>query len=810
MQPSQRLFVPKAEDYAFSRLISYAAIQWPNYRDAAHHRLIARKLEAVERGEIKRLMISVPPRHGKALEVDTPIPTPSGWRRIADLRPGDEVFSETGLPCKVVAVSPVWKGRPVYRVTTDDGDQIIADAEHEWLVRLCRKHRLFKTKTTATLAARKCTRAPMVAQQKPLVLPHKELAIGPYTLGVWLGDGTSLDGCITSHVADQPFVKEQIEAEGMKTSQRVPETLFGVLGLKAKLRGLGLLGDKHIPSDYLFSSKEQRMALLNGLIDTDGHVAPDGQVEFCNKNERLAYQVKELVSSLGVKAQVLRGRATLNGRDFGPKYRVMFYMANAARLPRKAVRCRDAAKSQNRYLQRIEQTGSADTVCIQVDSPSHLFLCGASMLPTHNSMLASEFFPAWYLGRNPDRFVIAATYAQDLADDFGRKVRNQIADPLFRAIFPGVTIQEDSASIKRFHINGPAIGTGAIGTGQGGAYFAVGVGGPLTGRGAHLLIIDDPIKNRDEADSELQRKRVRDWYTSTAYTRLTPNGAVVVIQTRWHFEDLSGWLLNEHAHEGWDVLSLPAINADGDALWPEQYDIKALEGIRRALPVRDWSALYQQQPVPDEGDYFKVSDIMPVLKLPPRDTMRVYGGSDYAVTSNGGDYTVHVVVGVDPDGKLWLLDVWRKQASSDEWVDAFCDLVRKWRPLEWAEETGQIKSGVGPFLDRQMRIKQAFVRRTQFPTRGDKAVRAQSIRGRMALDSLRILADAPYRADIVTEMMRFPAGVHDDFVDALGLVGQLLDRMMSGTAAARGNPLPRSSGYSGFRNEARPTDLLTL
>lgn len=424
-----------------------------------------------------------------------------------------------------------------------------------------------------------------------------------------------------------------------------------------------------------------------------------------------------------------------------------------------------------------------------------------TMPPRHGkSMLASEFFPAWYLGRNPDHYVVTATYAQELADDFGRKVKNQIEDSGFKAIFPGVGLADDSKSAKRFHIEGEQGGYEHA-TSQRGAFYAVGVGGPLTGRGAHLLLIDDPVKNREDAESEIVRKKTKDWYTSTAYTRLMPGGRVVVIQTRWHEDDLSGWLQTEHQHEGWVVLDLPAIDAKGNALWPEQYDIGALERIKRALPPRDWSALYQQQPTPDEGDYFK-DEWFRQGNPPPRDQMRVYGASDYAVTANGGDYTVHVVIGIDPDGRMWLLDLWRKQAASDEWVEAWCDLVLKWKPLGWAEETGQIKAGVGPFLEKRARERRAYTAREQFPTRGDKAVRAQSIRGRMAMEGLYISPDAPWRADLISECLRFPAGVHDDQVDALGLAGQLLDRMLNGKAPKSGTPAP-APGFS--RMSRRPS-----
>lgn len=408
-----------------------------------------------------------------------------------------------------------------------------------------------------------------------------------------------------------------------------------------------------------------------------------------------------------------------------------------------------------------------------------------TMPPRHGkSMLASEFFPAWYLGRNPNHYIVTATYGQDLADDFGRKVKRQIEDASFQAVFPGVSLSGDSRASSRFAVEGAAGGY-EHSTSQRGAFYAVGVGGPLTGRGAHLLLIDDPVKNREEAESEVIRKKTKDWYTSTAYTRLMPGGRIVVIQTRWHEDDLAGWLQAEHAHEDWVVLDLPAINDDGEALWPEQYDIEALERIKRALPPRDWSALYQQRPSPETGDYFKREWVHLADSLPDRASLTIVGGSDYAVTSDGGDYTVHAVLGLDPEGKPWLLDLWRKQASSDVWVDAFCDLVKKWKPIGWAEETGQIKSGVGPFLLRKQLDTGAYVAREQFPTRGDKAIRSQSFRGLIATRGLYVHKDAEWLSDLISEMMSFPVGVHDDQVDALGLIGQLIDRLFAGKMPER-------------------------
>lgn len=408
-----------------------------------------------------------------------------------------------------------------------------------------------------------------------------------------------------------------------------------------------------------------------------------------------------------------------------------------------------------------------------------------TMPPRHGkSMLASEFFPAWYLGRNPDHYVVTATYAQELADDFGRKVKNQIEDKSFNAIFPGIGLADDSKSAKRFHIEDEEGGFEHT-LKQRGAYYAVGVGGPLTGRGAHLLLIDDPVKNREDADSEIIRKKTRDWYTSTAYTRLMPGGRIVIIQTRWHEDDLSGWLLADHSHEKWEILNLPAIGGDGKALWPQQYDVPALNKIKLAIGARDWSALYQQAPSPETGNYFKVEWLKPCRldQLPAKSTLRVYGASDYAVSSDQGDFTVHGILGIDPEEQMWLLDLWREQASSDKWVESFCDLVVDWKPMAWAEETGQIKSGVGPFLTKRQRERKAWCAREQFPTRGDKAVRAQSMRGRMAANGLYVPVDAPWYPAFRSELLSFPAGKNDDQVDMLGLLGQLLDRMIKGIAA---------------------------
>lgn len=383
------------------------------------------------------------------------------------------------------------------------------------------------------------------------------------------------------------------------------------------------------------------------------------------------------------------------------------------------------------------------------------------MPPRHGkSMLVSEFFPPFYLGNHPDHYIITATYAQELAEDFGRKVRNQVSDPLHHQLFNECNLSSDSTSASRFA------------TQEGGTYFAVGVGGPITGRGAHLLLIDDPVKGREEAESESMRRRMKDWYTSVAYTRLMPGAAVVVIQTRWHEDDLSGWLLREHQHENWEVISLPAINANGEALWTEAYPIERLQDIQKAVGPRDWNALYQQNPIPDEGEYFRREWFQFYDTLPHN--MALYGASDYAVTDGAGDYTEHGVFGVDERDNLYIVDWWSGQTNAAEWIDAKLAMVNQWQPQTWFGEAGVIRRSVEPFMVRRMEEKRIYVQLEWLPSMTNKAARARAFQGRAANRKVFLPRKAPWVADLLSQLLHFPAGVHDDKVDVCSMIGQAL------------------------------------
>jgi predicted phage terminase large subunit-like protein len=414
------------------------------------------------------------------------------------------------------------------------------------------------------------------------------------------------------------------------------------------------------------------------------------------------------------------------------------------------------------------------------------------------STYGSILFAPWFLASRPECAVIAASHTSELAEKWGRKVRNLVIE---HGNTLGLSLSGDSQAAGRWALK------------QGGEYYAAGVGVGIAGFRADLAIIDDPIRSREDADSDLVRERIWDWYKSDLSTRMKPGGRQIVIQTRWHEDDLAGRLLGEMAKGGdtWNILSLPAEAEDNDALgrergeylWDDEYGYgNFLRHEKATQTARNWSALYQQRPAPESGDYFKAEWLRPYVTAPDQNTLSVYGASDYAVTSDGGDYTVHVVIGLDPEGRCYLLDLWRGQTSSDKWISEWCRLVKQWKPQDWAEETGQISAGLGPFIEQEASRKAAYVNREQFPTRGDKAVRAQSIRGRMSIDGLYVPTQASWFADFRAELLSFPAGRHDDQVDALGLVGQLLDRMVSGRNPSKPEKPTNISGYKSMDRES--------
>ena len=397
------------------------------------------------------------------------------------------------------------------------------------------------------------------------------------------------------------------------------------------------------------------------------------------------------------------------------------------------------------------------------------------MPPRHGkSTLASIAFPAWHLGRHPDHEFISCSYSGSLAMGFSRKVRSLLRDPSYKTAFK-TRLDPDSQSAEAWL------------TTNGGGYVAAGVGGGITGKGAHVLVIDDPVKNREDAESANNREANWDWYTSTAYTRLAPGGGVLVILTRWHDDDLAGKLLSA-AQEGgdeWTVVKYPAIAEEneefrghGEALHPERYDVEALQRIQRAVGPRDWSALYQQNPVADDGDYFSRGMIQ---YFDPEDIdldrMKFYCAWDLAIgKKDRNDYSVGMVVGIDEMEHIFVVDVVRGRFDGFELVEQILDMYETWRPSIVGIEKGHIEMALGPFLEKRVRergLYEAYFKDLKTGRR-DKEARARAIQGRMQQGMVHFPKNEVFTGPLIAELLRFPNGVHDDQVDALAWIGLMM------------------------------------
>lgn len=385
------------------------------------------------------------------------------------------------------------------------------------------------------------------------------------------------------------------------------------------------------------------------------------------------------------------------------------------------------------------------------------------MAPRHGkSKLSSELFPSWYLGRNPSRRILSLSYGQDLADVFGRSVRNYLKTPTFSALFPDCTLAGDSNSIKRFN------------TTAGGGYATIGVGGATTGRGADLLVLDDLIKDREQADSPVYRENLIDWYKSVARTRLQPGGAIVLVQTRWGTTDFVAWLLQETKHEGWEVISLPAMALErdplgrqpGEALWPEAYPLPVLEETRRTLGSRDWNALYQQCPLADADiilseKWLQFYDLFPWIRSPQviHSWDLSFGGIGPASSWVCGQVWVY-----DSENRhCYLLAMQREQLGFLQTITAIRDLNEKYPANKILIEDKANGPAVVECLRNEIPYLEAVM------PKGGKEDRAYACcpmfeRGEVFFpDPLRHSWVEP----LLTEMRSFPQSLTDDCIDAM-------------------------------------------
>ncbi len=406
------------------------------------------------------------------------------------------------------------------------------------------------------------------------------------------------------------------------------------------------------------------------------------------------------------------------------------------------------------------------------------------------SIYASVAFPPYFMGRNPRQSIIAVSYGQGLARKFGRRCRSVVKSAAYQDIF-GHGLSTESSAADEWALTNES------------NYMARGLGGEITGNRADGGIIDDPVKDQQDADSVAVSDASWDAYNSAFDTRIKPRGWRLVLQTRWSPNDISGRLLPD-TYDGrtgmvrckddhdWYVVNLPMLcereddplgRKPGDLLWPEWNVFEDVCKIRdNPVRQRDWTALYQQRPSMATGSYFKEEWFKYYETRPAH--LRIYGSSDFAVTKKtSSDFTVHGVIGVDPNDDIYVLDVWKQRVETDVGVETMLDMINENKPLAWAADRDLIVNSIGPFLRKRMAERHVYADLRELPLgREDKEMRGQAFKARMAMGKVYFPIKAPWFQDVKASMLAFPHGRHDDDVDMLGLCGRLLDEMVGGSA----------------------------
>lgn len=390
------------------------------------------------------------------------------------------------------------------------------------------------------------------------------------------------------------------------------------------------------------------------------------------------------------------------------------------------------------------------------------------------SELFSRRFPAWAFGQNPDLQMIAASYSSDLSSRMNRDVQRIIDSEEYYQVFPETSL--NSKNIQT--VAGQSLRNSEIFeiVGKRGAYRSAGVGGGITGMGADIAIIDDPVKDAKEANSQTVRDGVWDWYTTTFYTRLSPKSGILLGMTRWHEDDLAGRLLAEMNNGGdqWRVVSFPAIaeqdednRLEGEALHPERYNLEQLSKIKKAVGTQTWNALYQQRPSSKGGDIIK-GVWFQRFSVPPRFSRVIITADTAQKTKEHNDYSVFLVAALGNDGGIYILDLVRGKWEAPELERKLSDVYNKYRSKGVNSVYIEDKSS-GTSLIQTIQRKQSMpIKGVQVDT--DKYTRVLGVQGYIESKYVYLPENAEWIADFIDECEKFTATdshKHDDQVDAL-------------------------------------------
>jgi predicted phage terminase large subunit-like protein len=718
------------------------------------------------------LIINVPPGSTKALDINTPVMTTWGWKKHGDLVPGDFVFGEDGKPKKVLAVT-AHKYQECSKVTFKKMSKpIIAANTHLW--------KTTKNGIIQTNQLKIGERPDSITVHKPIEFPPVNLLIDPYLLGAWLGNGTATNGIINAAEKDSYILKKYSNNIKSYTDNFNRIT---IPGLSTKLRVLNLINNKHIPHNYLYSSIEQRMELLRGLMDTNGMCGKNGECSFTNKNKHVIAGFKQLLNSLGLpyRKKVFYVNSAFNrNKKCGPYCMISFvplHDIHIFKLERKQKRIRlGQTRANRRYLKKVEPCGKKQVNCISVENG--LYLAGKDMIVTHNSTICSIMLPCWTWINMPSARIIGGSHAHELAMDLSRKSRDIIRSDKFSAVFPKIKIRKDQDT-KSHYINT-----------FGGSRFAVSVGGSVTGMHGHLIIIDDPL-DPEQAMSEVDLATANRWMTETLPTRKVNKDVTltILIQQRLHQNDCSAVMLknaekirskdSSKIYAGVKHICLPAELTDDikpkelakyyvdGKLDPIRLNERVLTENRIILNEYGYAGQFLQSPVPLGGGMFKTNRIAISSNIPATFKQKVRFWDKAATISKKAAYTVGLLMAKDANNEIWILDIIRGRWDSSDrerliYKTAIADGINTTIGIE--QEPG---SGGKDSADTTVRNLSGFSVEVDKPsgTNSSKELRADPFSVQVNNGNLKV-KQAVWNQDFIDELKYFPYSTYKDQVDA--------------------------------------------
>lgn len=734
-------------------------------------------LEPAPKGWVNhRINLMAPRNHAKALSLDTKVYTEQGATTIKDVQVGQKIVGDDGQLTVVLNKSEIFH-KKCYEIEFSNGEKITASEDHLWTVITKSRSNYYRTPKTITTAQ----------LQTGMMLPHiepikafstKHFEIDPYVLGVWLGDGNSDSGRITS---PDDYIIEKVGAyrTSVKLQARIPE-------LTTKLNKNNLLKNKHIPEGYQYGDYEQRRQLVCGLMDTDGTAKADGTYQFDNTNLKIIKGLQRLLRSFGISSTIRESKGSYkrNNKVIECKttYRLNFQSdIDLFSLPRKLHKHKKGTlKKRYIYIKNVKVVETVPTQCLMVDNESKLFLCGDTYLPTHNSTCFTVVNSLWLIGNNPNIRILIVSASAMQAQGFLREIKDKILkSPKYRQVFGNLFPEEANSPGEKWTSSEIIVRRSA--SHKDPTVTALGSGGPILSKRADVIICDD-ILSVENTRTSAQREKIKQWYNEVLLPVLEPDGVVINIGTAWNLEDL---LHEQVKNPRADVRKrYKAILPNGESLWPERWPIEKLQELKEETGSIAFSKSYLNEAISSEDAVFKSSwideakkkgrdrKLLYNLEGQDQQKMTVAMGVDLAISQKEtGDYTAFAVVGEMEDGTKIPLYLAQEKLTFAQTQEMIKDLYQRFNPALIKVESNAYQAALVRDMqdNTSLPIKGYSTGGEKFdPDVGLQSIAVEMENGKWILPYSQESHSTMKIVDTLTDgMLRFPSGHTEDILMAL-------------------------------------------